>query len=107
MNQESYDALIAPSARVELAWWLKRTLNANGTPVHLPPSDMSITTDASKKGWGAAHQSFSDQWQMIPKRFSATYQLSRAKGVLSGLENLSQRQVSRNRISANRQHDPH
>ena len=37
MNQESYDVLIAPSARVELAWWLKLTLNANGTPVHLPP----------------------------------------------------------------------
>jgi len=59
MNQESYDALIAlpPSARVELAWWLKHTLNANGNPVHLPPPDMIITTDASKKGWGAVHQS--------------------------------------------------
>ena len=60
MNQESYDAFIAlsPSARVELAWWLKHTLNANGRPVHLPPPDIIITTDASKKGWGAAHQSF-------------------------------------------------
>ena len=59
MNQKSYDALIAlsPSARVELAWWLKHTLNANGSPVHLPPPDMIITTDASKKGWGAVHQS--------------------------------------------------
>ena len=60
MNQESYDALIAlsPSARVELAWWLKHTLNANGSPVHLPPLDIIITTDASKKGRGAAHHSF-------------------------------------------------
>jgi len=60
MNQGSYDALIAlsPSARVELAWWLKHTLNANGSPVHLPPPDMIITTDASKKGWGSVHQSF-------------------------------------------------
>ncbi|XP_068692317.1 uncharacterized protein [Montipora foliosa] len=60
MNQESYDALIAlsPSARVELARWLRHTLNANGSPVHLPPPDMIITTDASKKGWGAVHQSF-------------------------------------------------
>ena len=58
MNQESYDTLIAlsSSARVELAWWLKHTLNANGSPVHLPPPDM-ITTDASKNGWGAVHQS--------------------------------------------------
>lgn len=60
MNQESYDAVIAlsPSARAELAWWLKHTLNANGSPVHLPPPDMTITTDASRKGWGAVHQSF-------------------------------------------------
>lgn len=59
MNQESYDFLTAlsPSARVELAWWLKHTLNANGSPVHLPLPDMIITTDASKKGWGAVHQS--------------------------------------------------
>lgn len=60
MNQESYDAVIAlsPSARAELAWWLKHTLNANGSPAHLPPPDMTITTDASRKGWGAVHQSF-------------------------------------------------
>ena len=59
MNQESYDALIvlSPSARIELAWWLNHTLNANGSPVHLPPPDMIITTDASKKGWGAVYQS--------------------------------------------------
>jgi len=30
---------------------------SNGSPVHLPPPDMIITTDASKKGWGAVHQS--------------------------------------------------
>ena len=59
MNQESYDALIvlSPSARVELAWWLKDTHSANGSPVLLPPPDMIITTDASKKGCGAVHQS--------------------------------------------------
>ena len=59
MNQESYDALIvlSPSARVELAWWLKDTHSANGSPVHLPPPDMIITTEAFKKGRGAVHQS--------------------------------------------------
>ena len=59
MNRESYDALIAlsMSARGELTWWLKNTCNTNGSPVHLPPPDMLITTDASMKGWGAVHQS--------------------------------------------------
>ena len=49
---------LSPSAKVELPWWLKHTLNANGSRKHFPPPDMTITTDASKKGWGAAHQSF-------------------------------------------------
>ena len=44
---------------------------------------------------------------MVPERVPPTHQLSRAKGVLSGLENLSQKQVSRNRIPATRQHDCH
>ena len=69
MNQESYDTLIAlsPSARVELAWWLKHTLNANGSPIHLPPLDMIITADASKKGWGAVHQSSQTNGRWSPK----------------------------------------
>lgn len=49
----------------------------------------------------------SNQWQMVPERVSSTHQLSRAKSVLLGLKNLPQREVSRNRISAARQHDRH
>ena len=72
MNQESYDALIvlSPSARVELAWWLKDTHSANGSPVLLPPPDMIITTDASKKGFGAVHQSLQT---VVTKRVSPTH----------------------------------
>ena len=54
---------------------------------------------------GCSASIVSDQWQMVPKSVSPTYQLSRDKGILFGLENLSQRQVSHNRISATRQHD--
>ena len=59
MNRESCDALItlSTSARGELAWWLENTRSTNGSPVHLPPPDMLITTDASMKGWGAVHHS--------------------------------------------------
>ena len=56
---------------------------------------------------GRSASILSDQWQMVPERVPPTHQLSRAKGVLSGLENLSERQVSRNRIPATRQHDRH
>lgn len=48
-----------------------------------------------------------DQWQMVTTRVSPAYQLSRTKGGLFGCKSLSQRQVSRNGISASRQHDRH
>ena len=78
MSQESYDALIvlSLSARVELAWWLHDTHRANGSPVHLPPPDMIIMTDASKKDWGAVHQSLQTNGMWSQKEFP-THQLSR------------------------------
>ncbi|KAL9964636.1 hypothetical protein ACROYT_G028306 [Oculina patagonica] len=48
-----------------------------------------------------------DQWQIVTTGVPPTHQLPGAKSSLPGHKNLSQRQVSRNRISANRQHDRH
>jgi len=77
-----YDALIAlsPSARVEMAWWLKHTLNVNSSPVHFPSPDMIITTDASKKGWGAVHQSFqtNGRWSQKESLQSINYLVLKA-----------------------------
>ena len=107
MNQESYDTLIAlsPSARVELSWWLKHTLNTNGIRVHLPPPDMIITTDASKKGWGAVHQSLQINSRWSQKESLQHINYPELKASFLALKSLSQRQVSCNRISAARQHD--
>ena len=101
MNQESYDALmvLSPSARVELAWWLKDTHSANGSPVHLPPPDMIITNDASKKGWGVVHHSLQTNGTWSQKESLQHINNLELKASFFGFENLSQRQVSRNRIS--------
>ena len=60
-----------------------------------------------QEGLGCSASVPSDQWQVVSKRVSPTYQLSRVKGIFFGFENLSQKQVSRNRISAVRQHERH
>ena len=54
-SQKSYDACISlcQKSRIELDWWLENLHKVNGSPIHPPPPDMVITTDASKKGWGA------------------------------------------------------
>ena len=60
-----------------------------------------------QEGLGCGASVPSDQWEVVTKRVSPTHQLSRAKGIFFGSENLSQRQVSRNRVSAVRQHHRH
>ena len=48
-----------------------------------------------------------DQWQMVTTGVPPTHQLPGTESSLLGFKNLSQRQVSCNRISTNRQHDRH
>jgi len=45
---------------------VENTLNANSSPMDLPLPNM-ITTDASKKGWGAVHQSLQTNGRWPPK----------------------------------------
>ena len=47
LNQES---------REELQWWIENLKLCNGKGLILPFQDMFLTTDASKKGWGASCQ---------------------------------------------------
>ena len=47
-----------PSSR-ELQWWITNIKSANGSPIHPPATEMVITSDASKMGWGATHGNFS------------------------------------------------
>ena len=84
-----------PSARVELAWWLKDTHSANGSPVLLPPPDMIITTDASKKGCGAVHQSLQTNGTWSQRESLQHISYLELKASFFGFENLSRRQVSR------------
>ena len=109
MNRESYDALItlSTSARGELAWWLENTRSTNGSPVHLPPPDMLITTDASMKGWGAVHHSLETNGRWSQQESLQHINYLELKAAFLALKNFSQRQVSRNRFSANRQHNRH
>ncbi|XP_020912356.1 uncharacterized protein LOC110250098, partial [Exaiptasia diaphana] len=55
VNQKSYEALakLSRDSRQEVSWWLKNIHKVNGSPIHPPSPDVTITTDASKKGWGA------------------------------------------------------
>jgi len=59
ISQKSFDSYISlcQKSEIELEWWLMNIHKVNGSPFHLPSPDMIITTDASKKGWGAVQGS--------------------------------------------------
>lgn len=40
-------------AKSNLQWWVTHIASVNGAPWHLPPPEITISTDASKTGWGA------------------------------------------------------
>ena len=55
LNKGSYQGtvLLDPQAREELQWWVTNIKRVNGSPIHPPATEMVITLDASKMGWGA------------------------------------------------------
>ena len=56
-NLKSYESLIQikPECKAELQWWIESVPQWNGRSVIRPSPDLSIniTTDASRRGWGA------------------------------------------------------
>ena len=57
--------VIAPltsQAHKDLEWWVsENSCRLNGCPIQLPPIDLTVWSDASKKGWGAAYRGISTE----------------------------------------------
>ena len=73
--------------------------------MHLPPSDVIITTEASMKGWEAVNQLLKTNGRWSQQESLQHINYLELKVAVFGLKSLSQRQVSRNFISAVTQHD--
>ena len=51
---------LTSQAHEDLEWWASESsCRLNGCPIQLPPIDLTVWSDASKKGWGAAYQGIS------------------------------------------------
>ena len=55
LNKGSYQGtvLLDHLALEELQWWITNIKQVNGSPIQPPATEMMITSDASKMGWGA------------------------------------------------------
>ena len=43
--------------KAEIQWWFQNIMTINGSPITVPPPDVTIFSDASKQGWGAVTSS--------------------------------------------------
>ncbi|XP_070550151.1 uncharacterized protein [Ptychodera flava] len=60
IHNKSYETLrlvtLSPECKTELQWWCHHLRDFNGKAIICPCPDLMITSDASKKGWGAHSQ---------------------------------------------------
>ena len=70
-NQNNYTKVVtlSPQSRQELHWWVLEIESCNGSPVVTPPPDLTIYTDASKRGWGGIclNQQANRKWSASEK----------------------------------------
>ena len=55
-NTYEADLEIDPNMESDLRWWLNNSCQHNGRPLQIVQWDLTIESDASKKGWGASCQ---------------------------------------------------
>ena len=68
----SYESkvLLERQSQMDLEWWVNHLKDHNGSPIHLPPPEMIIESDASNTGWGAHwnNQKTGGQWSARESR---------------------------------------
>ena len=76
-----YDAKVNldKNAKDELLWWRKNLKLYNGKSVIFPPADLSISTDASTKGWGLHARGY-QQVDTVTGETEGSHQHTRAEG---------------------------
>ncbi|PFX17356.1 hypothetical protein AWC38_SpisGene18321 [Stylophora pistillata] len=88
-NKGNFDSTMTLSAqsKTELTWWIVNVLTAS-KPIRHGNPDLSLTTDASKLGWGAVcgETSTGGFWSLEEQRYHINF--LELKAVLLGLKSL-------------------
>ena len=107
LNKGSYrgTVLLDPQAREELHWWITNIKRVNGTPIHPPATEMVITSDASKMGWGCHLRQSVNQRTLVKAGKRPPYQRLRAKSDLFSDTSFSEKSVESSGETPSRQHN--
>ena len=109
LNKGSYQGTVVldSQAREELQWWITNIKRVNGSPIHPPATEMVITSDASKMGWGATFCNLSsvNQRTLVKAGKRPPYQRLRAKSDLFSDTSFSEKSVESSGETPSRQHN--
>ena len=67
----------------ELQWWILNIHQVHGSPIRPPSSEMIITSDASKMGWGATCGNIFNQRTLVTQGESPSHKCPRTEGSIS------------------------
>ena len=88
-NKGNYDAplYLSKDAKADLSWWINN-VDSSFKKIVQPNPDMTLTTDASTKGWGAVYgeQKIGDPWSLEEQWFHINY--LELKAIWLGLKSL-------------------
>jgi Reverse transcriptase (RNA-dependent DNA polymerase) len=88
-NWSTTRATLSEEARQELLWWTQEARLYNGTPVRPTAPEVTLTTDASKLGWGCVAGSRSLQGKWSTEDASRPSNYRELKAVALSLESLA------------------
>ena len=95
-HHPSYESkvFLERQSQMDLEWWVNHLEDHNGSPIHLPPPEMIIESDASNTGWGAHwnNQKTGGQWSVVSPGVPAPYQCLRASSSILVSSDFCQRQ---------------
>ncbi len=84
---------LSQDMRDELLWWRENLLSHNGKNIRNPPVDLTITSDASKAGWGATSNGHTANGQWSPRETEEHINLLELLGAFFGLKALASNQT--------------
>ena len=79
----------------EINWWLQNLETVNGSPIITPSSDLTIFTDASLTGWGAACGNIQTNGKWSATERQLHINVLELKGAMLGIQSLLKNQSSK------------
>ena len=79
----------------EINWWLQNLETVNGSPIITPSSDLTIFTDASLTGWGAACGNIKTHGKWSATERQLHINVLELKGAVLGIQSLLKNQSSK------------